>query len=144
MVNSGTLDRYRFLWGKKRLRYLGASYLHPVIPAHLRQYLPRKREQQAIAPKILVAGMTRELECALDSTGKVLAAKSTAVIQSTIDLRYLLGILNSKLIHFYFTNSFASNSLSGGYLRVGPPQLQQIPICCREVRDGNGAIATTL
>ncbi|NJO66867.1 MAG: hypothetical protein HC832_05335 [Leptolyngbyaceae cyanobacterium RM1_405_57] len=138
LVNSGTLDRYRFLWGKKRLRYLGASYLHPVIPAHLRQYLPRKREQQAIAPKILVAGMTRELECALDSTGKVLAAKSTAVIQSTIDLRYLLGILNSKLIHFYFTNSFASNSLSGGYLRVGPPQLQQIPICCREVRDGNG------
>ncbi|NJL41027.1 MAG: hypothetical protein HC899_33075 [Leptolyngbyaceae cyanobacterium SM1_4_3] len=21
---------------------------------------------------------------------------------------------------------------------MGPPQLQQIPICCREVRDGNG------
>ncbi|MBD1871534.1 N-6 DNA methylase [Cyanobacteria bacterium FACHB-471] len=129
LVNSGTLDRYCFLWGRKRLRYLGASYLHPVIPAHLRQHLPRKREQQAIAPKILVAGMTRQLECALDSAGTVLAAKSTSIIQSTIDLRYLLGILNSKLIRFYFTSSFASNSLSGGYLRVGPPQLKQIPIC---------------
>ncbi|NJO76684.1 MAG: N-6 DNA methylase [Leptolyngbyaceae cyanobacterium RM1_406_9] len=136
LVNSGTLDRYRFLWGKKRLRYLGASYLHPVIPAHLRQYLPRKREQQAIAPKILIAGMTRKLECALDSTGQILAAKSTSVIQSKIDLRYLLGILNSKLIHFYFTSSFASNSLSGGYLRVGPPQLKQIPICWED--EGKG------
>jgi hypothetical protein len=136
LVNSGTLDRYCFLWGKKRLRYLGASYLHPVIPAHLRQHLPCKREQQAIAPKIVVAGMTKRLECALDAKGAVLAAKSTSIIQSAIDLRYLLGILNSKLIHFYFTNSFASNSLSGGYLRVGPPQLQQIPICYENKKNG--------
>jgi hypothetical protein len=138
LVNSGTLDRYCLLWGKKRLRYLGASYLHPVIPAHLRQHLPRKREQQAIAPKIVVAGMTKQLECALDATGKVLAAKSTSIIQSAIDLRYLLGILNSKLIHFYFINSFASNSLSGGYLRVGPPQLKQIPIYWGNGQWGNG------
>jgi hypothetical protein len=129
LVNSGTLDRYCLLWGKKRLRYLGNSYLHPVIPAAMRQHLPKKREQQAIAQKILVAGMTKVLECALDSTGTVLAGKSTSVIRAAIDLRYLLGILNSKLISFYFTNSFASNSLQGGYLRIGPPQLQQIPIC---------------
>lgn len=138
LINSGTLDRYCLLWGKKRLRYLGKSYLYPVIPAHLRQHLPCKREQQAIAPKIVVAGMTKQLECALDATGAFLAAKSTSIIQSAIDLRYLLGILNSKLIHFYFASSFASNSLSGGYLRVGPPQLKQIPIYWGNGQWGSG------
>jgi hypothetical protein len=31
VVNSGTIDRYCFLWGQKPMRYLGQSYLQPVI-----------------------------------------------------------------------------------------------------------------
>jgi hypothetical protein len=134
LVNSGTIDRYSLLWGKKPLRYLGASYLHPVIASTQLACLSQTRQQQTRQPKIIVASMTQRLECALDATGAVLAGKSTSIIQLTcpdlFDLRYLLGLLNSRLINHYFLACFGGNQLQGGYLRIGPPQLRQIPIYC--------------
>jgi hypothetical protein len=148
LVNSGTLDRYRMLWGDRPLRYLGDRYLHPTLSAlHLRQLSPQ-RQQQAIQPKLIVAGMTQRLECALDETGDILAGKSTSIIQlpnhqaanwqaanwqpllaTCPDLLWLLlAILNSSLIQWYFVQRHGGNALQGGYLRVGPPQLRQIPI----------------
>ncbi len=128
VVNSGTLDRYCLRWGQKRLRYLGNSFLYPVIPFAAANQLPIKRHQQALQPKIIVAGLTKRLECATDLTGAILAGKSTSIVLSTLDLRYLLGLLNSHLLSTYFMSSFSGNRLRGGYLRVGPPQLQQLPI----------------
>jgi N-6 DNA Methylase/TaqI-like C-terminal specificity domain len=129
MVNSGTIDRYCFLWGKKPMRYLGQSYWCPVIIRSDR--LPPNRLQQAKQPKIIVSGMNKRLECALDQDGSFLAGKSTSIIFSsqTCDLYYLLGVLNSRLISFYLKGYFSGNSLKGNYLRIGSPQLRQIPIC---------------
>jgi N-6 DNA Methylase/TaqI-like C-terminal specificity domain len=128
VVNSGTIDRYCFLWGKKPMRYLGQSYLQPVVIENHR--LPPKRLQQAQQPKIIVSGMTQRLECAIDLEGSFLAGKSTVIIYASqiCDLRYLLGILNSRLISFYLTSFFGGNCLKGKYLRIGSPQLRQIPI----------------
>lgn len=143
IVNSGTIDRYRLLWGQKPCRYLGQIYQHPVITKTAFSQLPAKRLLQAKQPKIIVAGMARYLECVLDSTGGVLAGKSTSVIQPSeiqahriqatdaatrLDLYYLLGLLNSHLLSFYFITHFSGNRLQGGYFRVGPPQLRQLPI----------------
>ncbi len=132
MVNSGTIDRYCFLWGKKPMRYLGQSYLHPVIVKSDR--LPPKRLQQAKQPKIIVSGMTKRLECSLDQDGSFLAGKSTSIIfiSQTCDLYYLLGILNSRLISFYLKSYFSGNSLKGNYFRISSPQLRQVPICIPE------------
>jgi hypothetical protein len=131
MINSGTLDRYCFLWGQKPMRYLGQSYQRPVVRESDR--LPPKRLQQSRQPKIIVSGMTRRLECGLDAHGSILAAKSTLIIQPAanspnLPLEYLLGLLNSRLISFYFTHYFGGNRLQGRYLRVGSSQLRQIPV----------------
>lgn len=131
VVNSGTIDRYCFLWGTKRMRYLGQTYLHPVVRGSDVSSLLPKRYRQSKQPKLIVAGMSRRLECALDETGAVLAGKSTSIIQvknGAIDLRYLLGLLNSQLLSVFFNHWFAGNQLQGGYQRVGPPQLRQLPI----------------
>ncbi|GAB4378592.1 MAG: hypothetical protein Kow00121_30870 [Elainellaceae cyanobacterium] len=142
VVNSGTINRYRFLWGQKPLRYLKQSYPHPVILAKQSQQLPSKRLRQAKTPKIVVAGMTQQLEASLDEAGAILAGKSTSVIyfrdfltrgETAIDLRYLLGLINSRLMNYYFCCAFSGNQLRGGYLRVGPPQLRQLPICVPEL-----------
>jgi hypothetical protein len=132
VVNSGTIDRYQLLWGKKPLRYLGQSYLYPGIAMSRCNDLPPKRYQQAQQCKIIVAGMTQRLECAFDPMGCILAGKSTSIVwveEGAIDLRYLLGLLNSSLLSFYFNHSFHGNQLQGGYFRVGPPQLRLLPIC---------------
>ena len=128
MINSGTIDRYHFLWGEKAFRYIKVSYLRPVIPVDLEKKLPSKRREQAKLPKIIVAGMTKELECAIDLEGAFLAGKSTCIIFSSINLKFLLGLLNSKLLSFYYRTIFGGSSLAGGYLRIGPPQLRTIPI----------------
>ena len=131
LVNSGTIDRYQLLWGTKPMRYLGQSYLHPIIPTTAIAQLPPKRYQQATQPKIIVAGMTRSLEAGLDAEGTILAGKSTTLIRAidlAIDLRYLLGILHSRLIQLYFSSCFAGNQLQGGYLRVGAPQIRLLPM----------------
>jgi hypothetical protein len=136
MVNSGTIDRYCFLWGQKPMRYLGQSYWQPVIvegdPGGICKaaQLPPRRLQQARQPKIIVSGMTQRLECAIDPDGSFLAGKSTVIIYASqiYDLRYLLGILNSRLMNFYLTSYFGGNCLKGKYLRIGAPQLRQVPI----------------
>lgn len=143
LVNSGTIDRYQLLWGQKPLRYLGQTYSHPIISAAKLAHLPPKRLAQAQHPKIIVAGMAQRLECALDGWGRVLAGKSTVVIQSrqvkegTIELCYLLGLLNSRLLSFYLINRFSGNRLQGGYFRMGPPQLRELPILLPDFQRSN-------
>jgi SAM-dependent methyltransferase len=130
LVNSGTIDRYRGLWGQKRLRYLGQTYQHPIVAVNQLHHLPLKRLHQARQTKIIVAGMSLRLECMLDPSGSILAGKSTSVLMQAdaVDLRYWLGLLNSRLLSFYLLTRFGGNRLQGGYLRIGPPQLRQLPI----------------
>ena len=128
VVNSGTIDRYVNLWGIRPMRYLGNSYVHPVVPHGAASRLPPVRLRQARTPKIIVAGMTRALECIADLAGALVPAKSTTVIESDADLCWLLGILNSRLMGFYFLSVYGGDRLQGGYLRIGPPQLRTLPV----------------
>jgi hypothetical protein len=114
--------------GGKHFRYLGDSYLHPIVPKSQKKNLSKKRKQQAEQPKIIIAGMTKFLECTVDLEGSILAGKSTSIIFSSLNLKYLLGLLNSKLMTSYYQSIFGGNKMQGGYLRIGPPQLRQLPI----------------
>lgn len=134
VINSGTIDRFLLLWGRKPCRYLGQFYSHPVIDRGQLQQISDRRLTQATQPKIIVAGMAQKLECTIDLTGNILAGKSTSVIlekasnSAPLDLRYLLGLLNSHLLTHYFRLRFGGNRLQSNYFRIGPPQLRQLPI----------------
>ena len=72
--------------------------------------------------------MCKRLECCYDE-GTVLAGKSTSVIYgSKYSLKYVIGLLNSKLMTFFYAAYFGSLSLAGGFYRIGAPQLQELPI----------------
>ncbi|KXS31654.1 MAG: type IIS restriction enzyme [Candidatus Gallionella acididurans] len=127
-VNSGTIDRYVFHWGTSACRYIKKSYLHPRISITDLGLISRGRAEQARSPKIIISGMTKILECGVDLKGDYVPGKSTSVVLCDCDLRYLVGLLNSKLINFFYDTVFGGNKLAGGYLRIGPPQLKDIPI----------------
>lgn len=142
LINTGTIDPHRVLWGRRRLRYLRGSFEHPCVDAdELERLLPR-RAAQTRAPKIVVAGLARRLECVLD-TGGLLAGKSTSLVLAsenrfatdpgqpldpTLDLALLLGLLNSAAASAMLRHQFGGLTLSGGYLRIGPPQLRELQI----------------
>ncbi|MDX2099586.1 MAG: TaqI-like C-terminal specificity domain-containing protein, partial [Leptolyngbyaceae cyanobacterium bins.59] len=127
-INSGTIDRYQIRWGEKPCRYLGQVYQHPHLPQELLNSLSPKRLHQATQPKLVLAGMTRALEGILDRDGTLLAGKSTTVITASLDLFYLLALLNSKLLSFVYQSLYGGDRLQGGYLRIGPPQIRTLPI----------------
>ncbi len=125
IVNSGTIDRYRHLWGRKPMRYLGSSYLYPIIAAH---HLTPRRQHQATQPKLILAGLSNVLECAIDYRGRLLAGKSTVLVYAAQNLFYLLALLNSRLLSTYYRQVFGGDCLQGGYLRIGLTQVKSLPI----------------
>ncbi|MFW5920476.1 MAG: Eco57I restriction-modification methylase domain-containing protein, partial [Polyangiales bacterium] len=128
VINSGTVDRYEHQWGRRSMRYLKKGWLHPVVDERAQQSLPDARRRQARSPKIVVAGLTRRPECCADLDGSLLAAKSTSVVRSDLDLRFLLALLNSRLVGYWLQARHGGESLRGGYMRIGPPQLTTVPV----------------
>ncbi|OGC47099.1 MAG: hypothetical protein A3A94_03580 [Candidatus Portnoybacteria bacterium RIFCSPLOWO2_01_FULL_43_11] len=128
-INTGTIDRYKSLWDYQKTQYIKSAYLKPIIKTkRLKKILPR-RYKESIRSKIIIAGMVKQLECILDEGGEYLAGKSTVIIENKkINLKFILALLNSKLLTFIYKNIFKSLSLQGGYLRVGAPQIKELPI----------------
>ncbi|HHV39248.1 MAG TPA: N-6 DNA methylase [Tepidimicrobium sp.] len=128
-INTGTIDRYISLWGNKKTRYIKSNYLKPIIRKDDLSQINQTRLNESDSKKIIVGGMNKYLECFYDNKAEYLAGKSTTILYDfDTEPYYLLGLLNSKLISFFYKTYFKSLSLKGGYLRIGPPQLKEIPI----------------
>ena len=76
-------------------------------------------------PKIILPDISLRGNFAFDDEGQFYCV-NTAYIIASAD-KYLLGILNSRLITFYYAN--LSASYRGGYLRFIYQYLVQLPIC---------------
>lgn len=131
LINTGTIDRYLSLWGLQKTQYIKDSYSHPVISDKDIRKISTNRYEQAESKKIIIGGMTKELECYYDE-GEYLAGKSTSIIlqndNTKFDLKVLLSFLNSKLVSFWYGNYYKSLSLAGGYLRINNAEIKTIPI----------------
>ena len=127
-INTGTIDRYSSSWRNSKTRYIKDSYYKPIVTKQELKNFSNKRYDEASKSKIIIAGMTKILECYLDA-GQYLAGKSTTIVTSDKEnLKLILAILNSRLMTFVYKNLFRSLSLQGGYMRVGPPQIRNLPI----------------
>jgi len=73
--------------------------------------------------KLLLPDIAIKAECMFDNDGFYLV--NTAYIIPVNDM-YLLGIINSHLTHFFYSN--LTSSIRGGYLRFIRQYLEQIPI----------------
>ncbi|MFA6377114.1 MAG: TaqI-like C-terminal specificity domain-containing protein [Acholeplasmataceae bacterium] len=127
-INTGTIDRYKTTWAMERTQYLKSSYYRPVINRDVLERVLPNRYMDAIGEKIIIGGMCKYIEAYYDE-GKCVAGKSTIVIMDcSIDIKYIYGVLNSKLMSVYYATAFNSLSLAGGYYRFGPPQIKQLPL----------------
>ena len=77
--------------------------------------------------KIIVAGMSSRIEAVYDDGETTLGGKSTTIIMGD-DLRFLLGLLNSKLVSFSINILYNSIKMAGGYLNIGTREIENIPI----------------
>jgi len=77
----------------------------------------------------MIAGMSLRIEAYFDGNGKYCAGKSTTIILGETDsLKSLVGILNSKLVSYWFSKYFNSLSMAGGYFNIGNNEIGLVPI----------------
>jgi hypothetical protein len=128
-INTGTIDPYKTLWGIKKTQYIKGNYNTPILIKDDLEGINITRLQQANSPKIIIAGMSLRIEAFLDEDGQYCAGKSTVIILDELqNLKTLIGILNSKLVSFWFSKYFNSLSMAGGYFNVGNNEIGLIPI----------------
>ena len=79
---------------------------------------------------VIINGMARNLTAAYDDLGCACGVSVYTItnIDPSIDMFYLLGLLNSKLIDFYYKSRYISKHLARGYIGYNKGQIEQIPI----------------
>jgi adenine-specific DNA-methyltransferase len=78
--------------------------------------------------KVVVSGMSKRPTAIWDREG-VAAAKSTVlIIPKDTSGAYIAALINSEVMNDLYNILFGSLSLSGGYLRFGPPQIRALPV----------------
>ncbi len=114
-VNTGTIDPFFSLWGKKNTTYLKSKYYNPIVNKLIFHKLFPKRYEQTIKPKLIISGM-RHFESFFDENGQYIAGKSTEILLggNEFSLKIALGILNSKLISFYIKQAYSVLGIDGG------------------------------
>ena len=129
LINTGTIDKYKSLWGIQKTQYIKDGYHFPVISKESLKNISQTRYEQALMPKLIIAGMSNEIEVYYDSDGEFVPGKSTSFITGTdTDLKFYLAILNSKLVSFYVSNMYHSLKMAGGYLNIGKEILENVPL----------------
>jgi hypothetical protein len=102
------------------------TFSRPVLPADA----PLTENKLAMygSRKIVFAGMSKRIEAALDDVGMALGVSVYALTGATCDYRFLLGVLNSKLLTHLFRIRYQAKHLAGGFLAINKKQLEELPI----------------
>ncbi|MEK7472149.1 MAG: TaqI-like C-terminal specificity domain-containing protein, partial [Patescibacteria group bacterium] len=127
LVNTGTIDRYVPLWGTVSLTNKGEKYEQPILDV---RKVKRERAELYATPKIIFAKMAKIIECFLDSDGSFASLNTNCVFAPKDGLtpKFLVGLLNTKLLTFIYRQVFAALKMSGGYFQFQAPQLRLLPI----------------
>ncbi|MDE1152832.1 MAG: Eco57I restriction-modification methylase domain-containing protein [Micavibrio sp.] len=141
LTNTGTIDPYRCAWGVENTQYIKDKYKTPIVEEGDVKKMNLRRFEQSKSAKLIVAGMSKTIECFLDSKGEYLAGKSTSIVldKSLDKLAYVAGVLNSNVAGFWLNTNYKSLKMAGGYINVGNNEVRKVP-----VPEFKGAIASKI
>jgi Eco57I restriction-modification methylase len=116
VVNTGTLDKFVFRWGRRRMRYLKDDYQYPVVEkSSFERRFGADYVRRSAAKKLIIKGITL-LDGALDLEGEYVPGKSTLVITHTDvpTLKIIAAFVNSRVASFYVREKYSSASYNTG------------------------------
>jgi hypothetical protein len=116
IINTGTIGKYLSKWGRVEMTYLGDKYLFPIV--NRKDFLDAFKNSygaKSITPKIIIKGLTL-LDACLDEEGVIIPGKSTLIIthSNVNNLKFTLGLLNSKFPIFYIKEKYRGSSYNQG------------------------------
>jgi len=143
---------------KEFVKFIGTTNIFPYVIKWDREfrygkykfkksYLPRRKNfkkwRDFTSPKLLVKEVSTQLIVAIDDKGEfgyLTGIYGLISKKSEINLKYLLYLLNSSLLRFFYHSLFYSLHLAGGYMRFNWSFLKRIPIILRTPRQQKRSI----
>ena len=124
LINTGTIDRYSFLWGLEELTDKGEHYLTPYLPKDS-EIISKNRKILYGSPKIIVAKIALRLEAVYDEAGQYSSINTNCLHSfcENVNPKFLIAWLNSKLYQYMFECFFDGLRMAGGYLLYSSPNL---------------------
>lgn len=117
--------RYWFKWDEKYIRYD-----KKLIDKNKGEYGNLCGKNYFEKPKILLRDISKFPEAVFDDEKyySVNTLYSIQLIENNYNLHYILALVNSKLVRYYFNQKFEDAHVSGGFLRFKKIYASQIPI----------------
>ena len=123
---SGSIDPYKI--DLSNVPYMKSKYIYPKIIIN-KDILASSKIEFWLTDKIVVAGMTKRLECYFTNNPLALGVGVYGIYGFSIfSPLFLLSVLNSKFITFYLIKEFKDKHLAGGYLAINKSTIEQLPL----------------
>ncbi len=124
-IVSGNIDRYEFR--NANVRYMGSKFDQAFISNN--GEIADSKWEFWTAPKIVIAGMTKEIEAVWVNTPLALGVGVYAIYDwGSFNPKYLCALLNSRYSSYYLINKFKDKHLAGGYLAINKSTIEQLPL----------------
>ena len=91
-------------------------------------------------PKLLMKKICFSIDVAIDEEGKLNPINTVYVIKSkdkSISIKFILGILCSKLMTFYARTKYLTTSMRGGYIELRVFEIETLPIPTIDISNNN-------
>ncbi|MDI6803432.1 MAG: N-6 DNA methylase [Bacteroidota bacterium] len=91
----------------------------------------KSKYQNDYEPKILMKKICYNIECNIDESGEINPINTVYVVKpinKSISIKYLIGILNSKLLSFYTRKKYETTGMRGGYIELRVFEVEKLPI----------------
>lgn len=129
IYTNGNFNRYVDNWGSERINLYKKKYIKPTIELSLDYLNENTIKLFKTNPKILVRGVSQKVAAILDEIGSgLLVAVHSIIPNKTSDIKWLLGIINSKLINWYHLKTIYSIRIPQGSLKYPVSFFQNLPI----------------
>lgn len=123
-IVSGSVDR--FTYTNENVRYMKTTYPEAYIANNGK--ISTEKWVFWNSPKIVIAGMTKCIEAVYVEEPLAIGVGVYAIYDfGGFDPKYILGILNSKLLTWYLNTMFKDKHLAGGYLAINKNTIEQLP-----------------
>lgn len=119
---SGNIDRYVF--NNTNVRYMKDRYSKAHI--YLDSNITKSKQEMWKNPKIVIAGMTKQIEACYVETPLAIGVGVYAIYDfAGYNPFYILGVLNSKCTTDFLIAEFSDKHLAGGYLAINKSTIEQ-------------------
>ena len=125
-IVSANVSPYKIMWGRG-VRSIGKHLEHPYLEYDEKLFTENKWNNFKLKNKLVVRANDTRLTAALDEEGFA-GVGLYFITNIKLEPKYLLALLNSKLMNFYYISKFASAHISGGYISINGVHLDNLPI----------------